>query len=337
MNSDLDNDSEAFYSSFMAWLQEDSDPRIPADGNSSDATGVDLEMDAIDLLDVEELNIVYSSTDEVSSSQPSTNLGDLPTVQNRFQALLKRRLQDEIECRPPLFPWETEITDYESDSSDDLLDRWVPTDRLWMPQLSHLSLPVPMPDKVLAQLLTACTSAVQSQLQQGAKMVRAVGGLFPDQPQVLLNQLAGLVMLYPSRSSQEQQLFTDDYATATSEQKTAISLLAAREILNALTLSVSPSQSPVRRQWQTAVGQVSIQAEYQHEGRVPKLRVQSRLPKGGRLTLRTSQGSAMAERTYPGYLSVESFDLQPNQTYPLEIRFQEIEQTPLVFAIAISD
>lgn len=338
MNSDLDNNSEALYSSFMAWLQQDSVPTaLPTDGSSNDATGVDLEMDAIDPLDLEELNIAHSSNDEVTSSQPPLYLGDIPTVQNRFQALLKHRLQAEIERRPPLFPWETEIADYEPESADEIPDRWVPPVRLWMPQLSHLSLPVPMPDTVLAQLLDACAEAVQSPFQQGAKMVRVVSSLFPDQPQTLLNQLAGLVMLYPSRSSQEQQLFTSDYEAATPDQKTAISLLAAREIINALTLSVSPSQTSVVRQWETSVGSVSIQAEYQRQGSVSKLRVQSRLPKGGSLTLRTSQGSATAERIYPGYLSVESFDVQPKQSYSLEIRFQEIEQAPLRFAVAITD
>ncbi|MEQ9552586.1 MAG: hypothetical protein RIM23_23595 [Coleofasciculus sp. G3-WIS-01] len=49
--------------------------------------------------------------------------------------------------------------------------------------------------------------------------------------------------------------------------------------------------------------------------------------------MRTPEGSAVSERTYPGYLSVEAFDLPPNQTYPLEIRFQDSDENPLVFAI----
>ncbi|NJR51387.1 MAG: hypothetical protein HC780_19205 [Leptolyngbyaceae cyanobacterium CSU_1_3] len=32
--------------------------------------------------------------------------GEIPAVQDRFHALLKRRLQFEIEQKPPLFPWE---------------------------------------------------------------------------------------------------------------------------------------------------------------------------------------------------------------------------------------
>ena len=39
-------------------------------------------------------------------------MGEIPTVQERFQAILKRRLQDQIAENPPLFPWETQVVDY---------------------------------------------------------------------------------------------------------------------------------------------------------------------------------------------------------------------------------
>jgi hypothetical protein len=123
------------------------------------------------------------------------------------------------------------------------------------------------------------------------------------------------------------------YEDATAEQKKMLALLAAKEIISALSVRISPKETPVERQWQTAAGVVTVRAEYQMQEGVPKLRVIARLPRGGSLTLRTPQASASAQRTYPGYLSVESYDLQPNQTYPLEIRFQDAEQAPLIFAI----
>ena len=112
-----------------------------------------------------------------------------------------------------------------------------------------------------------------------------------------------------------------------------LALLAAKEIISSLTVPISPTTTPVEREWQTAAGVVTVQAEYQIQDGVPKLRVIGRLPRGGSLTLRTPQASAKSQRTYPGYLSVESFDLQPNQIYPLEIRFHDMEQSALIFSI----
>jgi hypothetical protein len=159
-----------------------------------------------------------------------------------------------------------------------------------------------------------------------------VENLFPEQFQAL-NHLAGMVLLYPSRSPGQPQSFPASYEAAATEQKMTLALLAAKEIISALTVPISPTQTPVERQWQTAVGLVTLQVDYQMQEGVPKLHAIARLPRGGSLTLRTPQASATSQRTYPGYLSVESFDLQPNQTYPLEIRFHDSEQTPLIFAI----
>lgn len=371
MNSDMYNSSDTLYSRLINWLLEESVPAAapPAEGHADSAvspresTAADFELEQIDPLDLEELNIAPFNTNEAArdraraSSEDSLiheddvlggsnrlyDLGEVPTVQNRFQAILKRRLQVEIERHPPLFPWETELSDYEPDPSDVVADSWVPPVRLWMPQLFNVSLPVAMPENVLAQLLDACSEAVYSRRQLGAKLVHAVESLFPDHFQSL-NQLAGIVLLSPItgagvrsdrtlNSNLTEQLQALTYEEATAEQKMTMALLAAKEIISALTVPISPTQTPVERQWQTAVGVVTVQAEYQVEEGVPKLRVTARLPRGGSLTLRTPQASASTQRIYPGLLSVESFDLQPNHTYPLEIRFHDSEQTPLIFAI----
>jgi hypothetical protein len=359
MNSDIDNNSDALYSRLIAWLLQESVPAasLSADGQAQssvpldEATAADFELDQLDLVTSEELNIAPSTSNTSAAAHDSTqasvediptceettfaaqkspyNLGEIPTVENRFQALLKRRLQVEIERNPPVFPWETEISDYEPDVSDAVADSWVPPVRLWMPQLFNLSLPLSIPENVLAQLLDACSEAAYSRRQIGAKMVNAVEKLFPDQFQPL-NRWADRVLLGGLRS---EQLPCPAYESATSEQKMTLALLAAKEIISALTVPISPTQTPVKRQWQTSVGVVTVQAEYQMQDGVPKLRVTTRLPRGGSLTLRTPQASASSQRTYPGYLSVESYDLQPNQTYPLEIRFHDSEQSPLIFAI----
>lgn len=361
MNNDLDNQSDLLYSRLISWLIEESAPAASISSEEGQAKSTvpnhepiaaDFELDQFDPLDFEEWNIAPFNHDETTPNHTRVGLGDIftredtepggrthphklgemLTVQNRFQDLLKRRLQVEIELNPPLFPWETEFSDYEPDTSDVVADTWVPPVRLWMPQLSNLTLPVSLPETVLAQLLDACTEAVYSRRQLGAKLVNAVENLFPDQFQSL-NQLAGMVLLSPSRSGEHQSTFTGNYETASTEQKMTLALLAAKEIISALTVPISPTKTPVERQWQTSAGIVSVQAEYQIQDGVPKLYVIARLPRGGSLTLRTPQASAIAQRTYPGYLSVESFDLQANQTYPLEIRFHESEQAPLIFAI----
>lgn len=330
MNSDMDNNSEATYRRLLSWLI---DPAVDASADS----GRDMAMDSDEPLDPFdlELNLASSDLDEADALREPLNLGDLPTVQNRFHALLKRRLKAEIECRPPLFPWETELTDYEPTAlHEEIQPQWVPPLRLWMPQLASLSMPVALPEPVLAQLLEACTEAVRSPLQQGAKLVRAVSSLFPDQSSSL-NQLAGMVLLYPSRSTQMEQLFTSSYEQANQNQQMALSLLAANEIIKALTLQVSATSTRVERQWQTEAGAIALQVEYTTE-QVPKLRVLGSLPKGGSLSIQLAQASATAHRSYPGYVSVEVFDFQPHQTYPLEIRLLEMEQEPLVFGISVN-
>ena len=362
MNSDIDNNSDPLYSRLIAWLLEESvsaasplpDEQAQNTVHTGEPKAADFEIDQLDPLDLEELNFAPSITGEAAPSriQPGSgesgvreeielggttrpyNLGEMPTVQNRFQAILKRRLQVEIERHPPLFPWETEMSDYEPDSSDAVTDRWVPPVRLWMPQLSNLSLPVPIPENVLAQLLDACSEAMYSRRQLGAKLVSAVENLFPAQFQSL-NHLAGMVLLSPGRgpNAGQPQSLPSSYESAATDQQMTLALLAAKEIISALTVPISSTHTPVERQWQTSAGVVTVQAEYQMQEGVPKLRVSGRLPRGGSMTLRTPQASAVSQRTYPGYLSVESFDLQPNQTYPLEIRFHDIEQTPLIFAI----
>ncbi|HBB33550.1 MAG TPA: hypothetical protein DDZ80_24295 [Cyanobacteria bacterium UBA8803] len=367
MNSELNNNSDTLYSRLIAWLLQESVPAASASAGGQaqslvpkgEATAADFELNQLDPLDLQDVNIAPTKTskaaqdrmgvgsEDIPTREPLEpggvtrpyNLEEMPTVQNRFEALLKRKLQVEIELHPPLFPWETEICDYESDFADDPVDSWVPPVRLWMPQLANLALPVALPENVLAPLLNACSEIVYSRHQLGRKMVNAVENLFPGQSQLLNNQAQMVLLSAGSGRDPEQlqsllrQLPSPPYEEANQEQQMILALLAAKEIISTLTVPISPKEPPVEREWQTTVGVVTVKVEYQMQQEVSQLRVIGRLPRGGSMTLRTPQASAVSERTYPGYLSVESFDLQPNQTYPLEIRFQDAEQAPLVFAI----
>jgi hypothetical protein len=380
MNSDMDNNSDALYNRLMAWLNQESIPPaspqadLPPQGRTSagETTAAEFEQEQLDPIDSEELNIAAFNNSQADQDEPWMGLENLtreemellggetrpynwekmPTVQDRFETLLKRRIQFEIERHPPLFPWETEISDYESDRvkasysegkdlstfPETVARDVVPRIRSWMPQLSNLTLPISLPENVLGQLLNACSEAMSSQRQLGAKLVNAVENLFPNQLP-MLNQMAGMVLISSSpgrggsSSLEPLQSLPSSYEAAAAEQKILLAMLAAKEIISTLTVSISSTQTPVKRQWQTADGVVRVQAEYQMEEGVPLLRVISYLPRGGSLALRTPEVSATSQRAYPGYLSVELFDLRPNQTYPLEIRFHDSEHTPLVFSI----
>ncbi|MBW4494034.1 MAG: hypothetical protein KME26_13290 [Oscillatoria princeps RMCB-10] len=346
----MNNDSEALQSLF-AWLLQDpptnassrdGEPSSPGTDAGSDGVE-DLELADTDPLDSEEASPSLSSHCASEAFPPDRGgqqlkMGEIPAVQDRFYALLKRRVKTEIQRKPPLFPWESDVSDY----PDYLLEEKVP-EPLWTPQFLSLNLPVPVPEPVLAQLLERCQDLVQSSLRQGAKLVRAVEALFPGQPQTL-NEVTGLVLRWAEtqRGRQEPRNLasllaqTDlprTYEAATPRQQMVLSLLAAQDIIGSLTVDVSPVQPHKHRQWLTAAGMLHLEAEYQSGAEFPRLRVQCHLPCGGSLDIRCGETRATSQRPDEGCLSVEVFDPQPDQTYSLEVRFHNQDQKPLVFAI----
>ena len=42
----------------------------------------------------------------------------MPSVEDRLPLLIQKQLDAEIEQRPPLFPWETEVDDYDATEVD---------------------------------------------------------------------------------------------------------------------------------------------------------------------------------------------------------------------------
>ncbi|WP_293330332.1 hypothetical protein [Microcoleus sp. CAWBG58] len=347
MNNETNRDAEAFERHFLDWVlqapienasSEDEEsfnlPPYSEEWGNEDNSGVEYwEWDEPDPLDYQ----VRAHSN--APAQPLT-IGDIPTVQDRFQTLLKERLRAEIESNPPLFPWETEIKSYDHDYPDDVAPQWVPPLHIWTPQLQNIRwgrLPIPIAQGVFAQLLEPCQELVMSSLREGAKLVRAVDSLFPDQSQEL-NELAGIVLLGATRgitASEVEDL--PNYSEATTDQQMLMSLLAAREILDSLTLNCPVNQPPVCREWLTALGSLTLQAQYlSHRNTEPPrpcLRVECEFPGGGSLELKGGDAEATAHRPNSGHLSVELFDPQPDKTYALEVRFQNFETRPLMFAI----
>lgn len=341
----MNNDAEAIKQLF-AWLLHELDPAIttPSGNDASHETstaesGAFYSQSILDSLDSNGVSGV--TVPDESSSFPfrqisSLEFGEIPAVQDRFQALLKRRLRAEIERNPPRFPWETGAFDFDSEYLDAPADL-IPA-QIWVSQLESLNLPVPMPEQVLTQLFEQCREVVVSSLQEGAKLVKAVEALFPGQQQAL-NQLAGLVLAAPHRSgrsalqsSTSTAAFPSHYDVATPKQQMALSLIAAREILNTMTLNLSSRQPRVERTWLTDSGSLKIEAVYQPEAQHLRLQVLS--PVEGELSVRGTTDQP-PQQTESGRGVVDLRNVQPNQMYFLDVQL-EGEVTSLVFAVCLN-
>lgn len=270
-----------------------------------------------------------------------TRLGEIPAVQERYYALLKRRLKTEIQQHPPLFPWETdEVFDYEAEILDSSVGEIVPTKRVWLPQLHSLNLPVPLPEQILAQLFALTNQLINSSLREGEMLVRAVESLFPGQT-AQLNHLARLTIASPTRSaataldrlSKTALGLPDRYDEANPTQQMLLSMLAAREMVGALTINLSPTRHCQERQWLTAAGMLKLEVSYQEQS----LKVRACLPDGGRLSLSGGKQVQTAHQDERGWLTLELGAAKPEQTYFLEIQLTNGEQLePLTFAISVT-
>ncbi|MGB3535186.1 MAG: hypothetical protein WBA13_16935 [Microcoleaceae cyanobacterium] len=275
----------------------------------------------LDPLDSEDLDLT-SLTD-----QPFA-LGEKPVVNNRFETLLKDRLKAEIQRNPPLFPWETELTEY-CNYADELIPEEVPPANVWMAQKQNLRWSIPIPESVFAQLLDPCQAVLQSSLREGAKLVKAVEPLFPDQTEPL-NQLASLVVRGAVRDGTFLQ---PQYETAAPEQKMALALLAAQEIIRALTIHCQLDHKPVKQQWLTLFGFFTLEIEYSQRQYGTSLKVLAKLPQGGRLLLMGQDIETSAQRSDDGYLKLEWVNPTPHQLYRLNVLLHDHHQNPLSFVI----
>jgi hypothetical protein len=330
MERDMDRDSESIQRTFIRLVQ-----------------GLGLDVGAMGL--AEGSNVVTLKTSRTGTNAPLAfpteeplNSGDIPAVQDRFYALLKHRLQSEIQQNPPRFPWEQTAMEYRDEVA---LSPAFAVDlrSLWLAQLRRLSLPVAMPDNVLAQLLEQCQNLAASSLKEGAKLVKAVESLFPEEG-AALNQLAGLVMVSPVRggASLQQRLAQEaggelpaSYDEALPTQQMVLSLLAAREILSALTVKASVQAAPGSYEWMTEMGALALVVEARQEEATASLRVQVKLPTAGQVELNADGHRALSERSEAGSVSVELTDLQVGQVCDLVVILGSSDR--VVFSIILED
>lgn len=269
-----------------------------------------------------------------SSGLESFELGEGSVVQDRFYALLKRRLHVEIQNSPPLFPWENEILDY-ADAE------------VWAPQFQALSLPVALPEALVTTLFERCQQLIQTVHQQGLQLVEAVEQLFPDDRDKL-NDFAGMVLLGASRDEERSRnwLLGSDppvsYEQALPSQRIVLALMVAQDFLAQSTLELSPQDPKVLRHWQTSRGELNVTASClqnlsQHSletspSELIKLDVGAVLPTAGEISLRVGETITTVKRDTHGPVNLVVPAAQMGTSYPLDIHLESADQ-PLKFVI----
>jgi hypothetical protein len=297
-----------------------------------------------------------------SQTAQSFNFGEIHAVQERFQALLKQRLLLEYENRPPLFPWESELKEYPAEVRD--ASPVIAISSLWSAHMGALKVPGLLPVSLMNTLLERCQEIARSPIKQGIRLVRAVEDLFPESAD-MLEPIANMVLVPAYRSSQATQdaviqelaNAAGGYGSALPEQQIALSMLAAQEILGALTFSVGSDKPCEQRSWITALGALELTVCYECSDEkadgltssgvtstelprtdLPRreLKVLAVLPDGGQVRLCDGSVEKLAARSQPGPLDLALANPVVGKTYVMEVSLQA-EVHSLNFAIHIDD
>ena len=285
-----------------------------------------------------------SVKDAGSQTAQSFNFGEIHAVQERFQALLKQRLLSEYESRPPLFPWESEVSEYPAEAADSVAAAASPLgSTLWSAHMGALKVPGLLPAALMNTLLERCQKIARSPIKQGVRLVRAVEDLFPESSD-MLEPIANMVLVPAYRSGQAtqdaviQQLASaaGGYESARPEQQMALSMLAAQEILGALTFSVSADKPCLQRSWITTVGALELTVSYETGDESTALKVMAILPDGGEVRLCDGDVEKVALRSQPGTLDLALAEPAIGKTYVMEVSLQA-EEHSLSFAIHVDE
>ncbi|NEQ46012.1 MAG: hypothetical protein F6K00_21695 [Leptolyngbya sp. SIOISBB] len=337
MKSDADTIRNFLIGLLEHFSRIDSSPSGPVDDLTGNSISVSSSPDQTISTSTASKNTYDSAAVESSSTfsqPPSTEIppisefGELPSVQDHFQTVLKRRLQLEISQNPPRFPWESNVTDYPVELAES-------SAQPWMLQLRSLPLPTALPDDILAGLLNRCQELIAESLQPGVQLIKAVENLFPDQPQAM-DQIAGLVLANATvRSTATRDVaalkaaFPEGYAGANPQQQVTLTMLAAKEILNTLTLTLTPGTPTQHREWLTAEGNVAMTVHYQ-AAPTEQISLSVNVPCPSQITMPTL-GQTVTQ-TRPGILNLTLPELADG-TYPVEICFSDTNTAPLTFAL----
>ncbi len=282
------------------------------------------------------------SSSDLSVANPMLELDAMPVVDQRYHALLKQRLMLEATQRPPLFPWESPGMELEYlDTYEDAPAIARVPSNPWLRQLQSLNLPTTLPTEVAERLLTACQSIVTQALKEGVALMQAVDDLFPGQDRMLNNQ-AGVVLRWaaavrsasPASPASRFPMDYVEYDGADPKQQMTLALLAARELLERLTLKLSASQRLTTQEWLADGGALRVEARYSPAAEQPSIDLTLRLPGMGTATLSGPRASVQA--TGEGMLRLSMLDVRPGDRYCLTVtQIGAIELPPLTFTVLV--
>ncbi len=301
-------------------------------------------------IDPESINLASASSEiaDPAASPPVTTdlppVGDIPAVQTRFNALIERRLRVEIEKNLPLFPWETSILDYETETARD------ETVQLsWLRRLQQIELPIRLPDHTLTSIFTRCQELARQPLQEGLQIVRAIEHLFPNSDR-WLHELTGtflqeatvrdasslkerVIDLARNNSPQSPRSFDD----ASIPQQALLSMLAAREILQELRFDLTPNAPQLERRWQLEHGDLAIAIEAVNVEAEITIQVYCEVPAACTIHLFDvdEHDAAIMSCDDHGELYLTLHNAIVDQTYTLEINSGQPHTTPLQFAVRV--
>jgi hypothetical protein len=310
--------------------QQTQDNYVPNNSSGETRLGSYTPSDLADLIALEGLALDFNDSAPNAGIPHLSDPGDISAVQNHFEALLKRRLKEEIQNRPPLFPWERGYQSY-----PDTLGSEPGMHSIWLDHLKNLDVPNQLPDDVLATLLCQCQRVAQQTLKKGRQLVNAVEVLFPEQPQ-LLDQVAHLVSRPAYRSASAETVQDLDYQSAAPPQQVALSMLAAKTIFEALSLPLSATEPEINRQWLTPEGTLVVQGIYCQEP-TPQIEVKVTLPAAGTVSFGTEADTVNSHRAAAGDLQVSLSYPQPGVSYPLDVALADYPSSPLQFTVFVAE
>jgi hypothetical protein len=277
------------------------------------------------------------SPSDLSVANPMLDLDAIPAIDQRYQLLLKQRLMLEAEQRPPLFPWESPgmALDYGDVYEDAAAIAPVPTNP-WLRQVLALDIPTTLPTEIADRLLAACQSVAAQTLKEGVALIRAVEELFPTQ-EALFNQRAGWVLqtATPGRTGNHRSLPYCDYDSSDASSQLTLAMIAARELLDRLTITLSAGQPTHAQEWLADQGALRLEARYGTPSDRSELNITLHLPSSGSATLSGSRSSAQATGT--GALRLSMLDVRPGDRFALTVATaDEVELPPLTFTIVVN-
>ena len=209
---------------------------------------------------------------------------------------------------------------------------------LWSAHVNALRVPGMLPRPLFEALFARCQELARKPIKQGIRLVRAVEDIFPDQAD-LLEPIADMVLVPAYRSDSDTQAaltqelanIAGGYDLARPEQQIALSMMAAQEILGALTLEISADKPKDARQWITPRGALDLSASCLAN----QLTVAVNLPDGGYVRLWDGEIEKSALRSQPGPLDIVLAEPGHDKTYLLEVSLTG-DELPLNFAIHLA-